>query len=102
MSYDWPGNVRELRNILERAAILQKGPEIEPSTLLSHAAGVDLHEKEEAEVAQDASLKLEGVEEAHIKKVLRLNGGNYARTARALGISLTTLKRKLRTYGLLQ
>lgn len=99
MKYDWPGNVRELRNILERAVILQKGPDVRPSCLLADVREVPEPVKE---TEGRASATLDGVEEAHIKNVLQLNSGNFARTARALGISLTTLKRKLRKYRLLQ
>ncbi len=35
MEYDWPGNVRELKNLIERAVLLRRGPEIRPSEFLT-------------------------------------------------------------------
>jgi DNA-binding NtrC family response regulator len=100
-SYDWPGNVRELKNILERAYLLQKGSEFRPSELLGQtpkavpaAAGDSRSADAGARV-----LLLEEVEMNHIKYVLGRYGGNYTQTAKALGISLSTLKRKLKAPG---
>lgn len=97
-AYDWPGNVRELRNILERAWITQTQGELCPSCFISgpehipHAAGSP-HPSEEV-------LTLEQMEKNHIRHALGLLSGNYTATARQLGISLSTLKRKIKTYGL--
>ncbi len=95
--YDWPGNVRELRNVLERAIILQKGPEIKPSDLLPTAGP-------EPVLADQKSMKrptsLSEVEKEHIRAVLAEHSNNYSRAARAIGISLSTLKRKIRKYGI--
>ena len=94
--YDWPGNVRELKNIIERAVLLQQGTMLEPSELLSkmapvpQAAGRSFQENETLP-------SLEEVERMHIKYVLDRLSGNYTRAAKALGISLSTLKRKLKT-----
>jgi transcriptional regulator with PAS, ATPase and Fis domain len=100
MEYDWPGNVRELRNILERAFITQKRPSLYPSEFL---AG-----KKDAAKAAPSSLPPEGeslptlmeVEKNHINKALEKLSHNYTQTAKALGISLSTLKRKVLEYGL--
>jgi transcriptional regulator with PAS, ATPase and Fis domain len=45
----------------------------------------------------DELLSLEEVEKRHIRISLGKLGGNYTRTAKALGVSLSTLKRKLKT-----
>jgi len=96
MKYDWPGNVRELRNILERAVLLQKGAVIEPSELLgelSHSAQASSC----SETLDGEELPtLEEVENRHIHHVLEQLSSNYTRAAKALGISLSTLKRKLK------
>lgn len=111
MSYDWPGNVRELRNILERAVLLHKGRSLRPSTLLVKAgdgripaapvrdpavpAGVELVSADGETIVTLAEL-----ERLHIGEALARLSGNRAQTARHLGISLSTLKRKLQEYGL--
>jgi len=96
MKYDWPGNVRELRNILERAVLLQKGAVIEPSKLLGERA--DSAQASSVRETQDEEelLTLEALEYRHIRHVLDRLSSNYTRAAKALGISLSTLKRKLK------
>ncbi len=94
--YDWPGNVRELRNILERAYLLQKGQEFRPADLL----GKTQQPSPSACTVSDADaplLTLEDVEMRHIRHTLSRLSGNYTQVAKALGISLSTLKRKLKT-----
>jgi DNA-binding NtrC family response regulator len=95
--YPWPGNVRELKNVLERCLMLQDGTEVHPSHLLESwtlpdrlapSAGDDRGETE--------LLPLEELERRHIRRGLRACDGNLTRTAQRLGISLSTLRRKLR------
>jgi DNA-binding NtrC family response regulator len=100
MQYAWPGNVRELRNVLERALILQQGPEIQPSEFLGISAVKEdlLQKSREGVTAKGESATLEESEKGHILSALKEHAGNYSRTARAIGISLSTLKRKLKKY----
>jgi len=88
--YDWPGNVRELRNVLERAMILARGGAIE----LEHLAP-ELRDG----APGDKSETLADVERAHILRVLETCRENRTRAAEVLGISRSTLKRKLAEYG---
>ena len=91
-AYGWPGNVRELENAIERAAVLTPDGTISeeyfPPAIRGNAAG-----------RQGGSLRrpLEEIEHDHINAVLRLTDGNRSRAADILGISPTTLWRKLRT-----
>jgi DNA-binding NtrC family response regulator len=96
MNYDWPGNVRELKNIIERAILLQQGTILEPSTLLGRT-GMDSTPTSSSLQENEKLLSLEKVEQNHIQYVLDKLAGNYTRAAKALGISLSTLKRKLKT-----
>ncbi|MEW6365523.1 MAG: sigma-54 dependent transcriptional regulator [Acidobacteriota bacterium] len=95
MQYDWPGNVRELKNILERAVVLRKESPVWPSELLgmTDVARPPM-------TAAGTVLPLEEVEKRSIKDALEALGYNYTRAAKALGISLSTLKRKVGHYGL--
>jgi len=97
MEYDWPGNVRELRNILERACLLQKGPVINPAVLLktSQAKPHNLSNQINEEI-----IPLMEMEKRYISAALEKLSSNYTRTAQALKISLSTLKRKIKEYGL--
>lgn len=96
-SYDWPGNVRELRNVLERALLLQKGDEaLTPSRFLekrSSPCALPAAEGAEIKTLVDGEKEL-------ISIALAKRSGNLMQTARALGISVTTLKKKIREYGL--
>lgn len=95
--YPWPGNVRELRNVLERAAILEPSGALRPSRLLQWSDG-GVHAPESPATGDLAPL--EEVERRHIQRVLTSLDGNLSRTARVLGVSLSTLKRKVRTFRL--
>lgn len=98
-SYQWPGNIRELSNVLERAVILHKGPgPISPSKLLcSPVAQADITQG----IASNGELRyLDEMEKEYIKYALDKLSDNYTQTAKALGISLSTLKRKVKEYGL--
>jgi len=97
MKYDWPGNVRELKNVIERSLIIQKGSVLRPSEFLrgSFTASSPSSLPEE-----NGIIPLEEVEKNYIRQLLVTFSGNYTRTAKALGISLSTLKRKIKRYGL--
>lgn len=94
--YQWPGNVRELRNIMERALMLRKGNTIHPSQLLYESAvclASPLHL-----TSAEGVLPLEEVERTHIQMTLQQMDFNHQKTAQALGISRSTLHRKLNKY----
>ena len=86
----WRGNVRELANVLERAAILAGGGEIQPEHLelgdgVAVAAGADAG-------------TLDDIERAAIERALAAVGGNRRAAAERLGIGLRTLYDKLKRY----
>ena len=100
-TYDWPGNVRELKNILERAVILQSGSELLPSELLGKTGDREHQGADAPSSSRDGDIAtLEEIEKNHIQHALNRLSGNITRTAKALGISLSTLKRKIKDYGL--
>jgi DNA-binding NtrC family response regulator len=97
--YDFPGNVRELRNIIERCLILQEGKFIYPSKLIDFSA--NLLPTAAAPISDfENPLTLAEMEQKYILEILAKHDKNLTRTALALDISLSTLKRKLREYGL--
>jgi DNA-binding NtrC family response regulator len=97
MEYDWPGNVRELKNVIERCLILQEGSTMYPSHLLT-TSRVPVSKMCYTPSAFEDVLLLEEVERRHILKTLKQLSNNYTHTAKALGVSLSTLKRKLKEY----
>lgn len=100
MEYEWPGNVRELRNILERAVLLQKGPCIKPSEYLTGINEKSQYQPSSYINPDNEIITLDEMEKTYIKCALEKLSNNYTQTAKALGISLSTLKRKLQNYGL--
>jgi two-component system response regulator HydG len=94
LGHPWPGNVRELEHALERMVILGEGDTITIDDLPSRIAN-----RGEAELAAPSRGSLADTEKAHIREMLERHGWNYSRTADALGISRTTLWRKLKEYG---
>jgi DNA-binding NtrC family response regulator len=107
--YDYPGNVRELENAVEHAVAVSEGrlllpsdlplamrsPRLLPRRVLPAAAAADPRAGDPRD-----SWSLADVEREHIVRVLRLHGDNTTAAARQLGISRTTLWRKLREYGI--
>lgn len=92
-SHDWPGNVRELRNAVERALIFASPGE----PIRSGHFPPGLRERTAADSqSPDKDLRsLREVEMAHIGAVLQACEGNKARAAQILGISPSTIWRKL-------
>jgi DNA-binding NtrC family response regulator len=87
--YRWPGNVRELANVLERALILSDGPRIQVAEL----PGVLVDATPPAE--DDLKLARKHFESAHVRRVIDKFGGDKQQAAKALGIDLSSLYRKL-------
>jgi transcriptional regulator with PAS, ATPase and Fis domain len=94
MAYNWPGNVRELKNVVERSIILRRGSAIHPSRLLELPAVAPLQE-----VAAPSIDSLFEVEKRHILSVLDHCLDNHSQAARLLGISRSTLLRKLSQFS---
>ena len=87
--YAWPGNVRELRNMLERAMLLSRGQPLQQC----HFSGLKISSE-----ALPVFEEIENLEEclnAHIQRVLKKFEGDKNKASKALGISLSSLYRKL-------
>jgi DNA-binding NtrC family response regulator len=102
--YGWPGNVRELENVIEQAAVLAAGPEIEEADLnLSDAgagtvaAGPDVSGLGFSDAKR---LVVESFERSYLLAALRQNGGNISRTAESIGMVRQSLQQKIRELGL--
>ncbi len=96
--YDYPGNVRELENALQRAVALAEGDVIRPEDLppqMREAARPRIEAPREAVHVPDG-LTLEEVEAIYIQRTLERVAGNASEAARRLGISRSTLWRKLK------
>ena len=85
LAYPFPGNIRELENLIEHLYVLDKD--------CIHAK--DLPERILQPKRDVASLKLADVENAHIRKVMGMAGGNKSKAMKMLGISKGKLTRHL-------
>jgi transcriptional regulator with PAS, ATPase and Fis domain len=91
VEYHWPGNVRELENVIERAIVIDQGPEVKADHL--PFCNVEAIPTEEPQSLQE-------VERLHIEKMLQRNDWNIAKTARLLNIDRSTLHKKIKKLGL--
>jgi DNA-binding NtrC family response regulator len=87
--YDWPGNVRELQSVVNRFAISGK-PEVFWEHISLSGNGFK----------PDASKKIQETEARLICTTLSETKWNRRRAADVLGISYSTLRRKIEKYGI--
>ncbi len=98
--YSYPGNVRELESIVSHAVIMAEGEHIHSGDLPERVQRQNAHRPALPYVPEDRVATLDEVEAAHIQRVLDQMDGNQTNAAKALGISRSTLWRKLKQYGL--
>ena len=106
--YGWPGNVRELENVIERALILARGPEITASDLeftrrpaAPPPAPIAVTTAGRSDGAgRPLSERLHEQERGAIVAAIDSAQGNIAHAARALGINRSTLYYRMRKHGL--
>jgi DNA-binding NtrC family response regulator len=84
--------VRELEHAVERAVLLCRGNEIEPSNLAITSAS------QSPQVVEEMSI--DEMESVLIRKVLRRCDGNISQAAESLGLSRAALYRRIEKYGL--
>lgn len=97
LRYDWPGNVRELENVMERAVALTVSDAIHPEDLPLNIQGKKMvpaapPTSEEATLAE--------MEKNYVLEVLQSKDWNQKAACKTLGISKTTLWRRLKDYGI--
>jgi len=104
VQHDWPGNVRELENVIARAAVICRRGPVEREHLLWEECcpppGALRGGGPAASVlgGLEAGASLWEVERAWILATLEQEGGNRTRAARRLGVSVRTVRNKLREY----
>ena len=95
-AYEWPGNVRELENFVRRALVLAPGPVV--GLELLPEAGFQNDESSLGGI--EPGLTLRELERTLLEKTLDATGGNRTRAAGMLGVSLRTVRNKIREFGL--
>ncbi len=101
-SYPWPGNVRELGNALEYALVQGEGELIRPDHL---PEALSRQPKESPPLVEEKWIHYYrppdlSAEKEAILRVLQASSGNKVEAARQLGMSRTTLWKRLKHYGL--
>lgn len=92
--YNWPGNIRELQHAIERAVIMSENQVLQPSDFFFSIPGT----KEDGLIFDN--FQLDEVEKIVIRKALTKHGGNISQAAKELGLTRTSLYRRLEKYGI--
>jgi DNA-binding NtrC family response regulator len=97
IKYDWPGNIRELQHSIERAVIMSASSILQPEDFFFNAS----HKEEKKNSKFDLNhLNIEEVEKLLIRKALDKNFGNITEAAKELGLTRSSLYRRLEKYDL--
>jgi DNA-binding NtrC family response regulator len=94
--YQWPGNVRELQHAIERAVIMCNSQVLNPEDFFFSTT---TNRVEDTNLTLD-DYHLEEVEKILIRKVLKKYDGNITQAANELGLTRSSLYRRLEKYGL--
>ncbi len=93
----WKGNVRELENTMERAVLIAGGTTIEAEHIIIEEGGGLPQPVEDEDAIEPMSLS--EMEKRLIYRTLEEVGWNRTQAAKILGISVRTLRNKLKEYG---
>ena len=94
--YTWPGNVRELQHAVERAVIMSRDNVLQPEDFFFN----NTQQPKEQKALDLEQFNLEDVERILIRKVLAKHNGNITHAAQELGLTRSSLYRRLEKYGL--
>jgi DNA-binding NtrC family response regulator len=97
LQYNWPGNVRELEHAIEHAVALSSNEVIQPGDL---PAMINQQPQYLSVLKNGQNGSLAEVEKSYILKVLQDSNWNQKQACKILGLSKTTLYRRLKEYGL--
>ncbi|MBN3518560.1 sigma-54-dependent Fis family transcriptional regulator [Algoriphagus lutimaris] len=97
MKYHWPGNIRELQHSIERAVIMSNHNVLQPEDLFLQKMQQPENKDESVSLEH---LNIEDVERILIRKALQKHNGHITRAAEELGLTRSSLYRRLEKYGL--
>lgn len=94
--YSWPGNIRELQHAVERAVIMSNSSVLQPEDFNFNISYVE-GDQDNVTIEQ---YNLDEVEKILIRKVLKKYNGNITQAANELGLTRSSLYRRLEKYGI--
>ena len=94
LAYAFPGNVRELRNVIERALVLEAGPELQLDLLENSSAPARVEASGDFRVHGEP-IAIEELERRYARHVLARLGGRRMDAAKALGLSYPTFLKRI-------
>jgi two-component system response regulator HydG len=95
MSHPYPGNVRELQYSIERAVIMADGEILQPGDIIFSPLESSVTDGDEVK-----EVKLSAVEKNTILRVIHKHNGNITKAAKELGITRTSLYRRISKYDI--
>jgi DNA-binding NtrC family response regulator len=93
---EWKGNIRELENSIERAVLISGGPELLPEHFFLDTT--DIANQSHSAISIQAGMTVKEMERQLINKTLEQVNDNRTHAAELLGISIRTLRNKLKEY----
>ncbi len=99
-AYAWPGNIRELRNTVEAAVVTAPGEVLEAGRLRLDGPAPGPAPGGGGGWSIPEGMTLEQIEKKRLEEALRRHGGNRSLTAEQLGLSRSTIQRKIQDYQL--
>jgi len=97
LRYDWPGNVRELENVIERAVVLARGPNLTTDELPPVLSGPEPAGPRPGGLIPGATFR--EIEREAILRTLEVVDGSTTRAAEMLGISTRKIQYRLKAYA---
>lgn len=98
--HSWPGNARELSNFIRRVVAISSGATIGPEYLGPEFLRPFSAKLSPSPVPLQAGTSMKALERQLLETTLQLTGGNRTRAAEMLGVSLRTIRNKIREFGL--
>ena len=95
----WPGNIRELKNLVERIVLVSKSKSLDIDDFSKHFQAQP-QKTTSSKLPSVGSISLEDLELSMVKQALEFYNNNISKAAKSLGLSRSTLYRRMEKFGL--